>query len=61
MRAVHVGPLHGRFRPLDNPIAFTPPLTRWLSTARLHATTAGLMLYPYATTYFLLATATPHD
>jgi len=61
VRAVHVGPLHGRFRPLDNPIAFAPPLTRWLSTARLHATAAGLMLFPCAATYFLLATTTPYD
>ena len=47
VRAAHVGPIVAQFRRLDNPIAFSPTLlTRVLTTARVHAVSFGLLLWP---------------
>ena len=47
VRVSFVGPIANRFRRLDNPLAFAPsPLSRALSTARVHALSFSLLLWP---------------
>ena len=47
LRLCFVGPIAAAFRRLDNPIAFAPSrLSRVLSTAHVHVTNFGLLLWP---------------